>query len=247
MRESKIELRLGDWREVLADLDEVDTLIADPPFSAKTHRGRRTGSEIRQSEIGYPEITRGGAQEIIDFWAPRVKRWIVLFGDHTTARWFRSDAERNGLYVFQPIPWVKPDCAPRMSGDGPASACEHITVLLADEDELPTEWITVARAKSRAGMLGSVPGYYEHRTASTRGHGGQKAYPGQKPLGLIRALVRNYSKPGDLIVDICAGTGTTLLAARAEGRNCVGAEIDPETFARASERIATPHTMELFG
>jgi len=243
-----IDLRLGDWRTVLEDYDEIDAVITDPPFSRKTHEGRRTGSEVRQSSISYGSITRCQAQEIVDFFAPRIRRWLVLFGDHVTASWYRSDCERNGLYVFQPVPWVKPDAAPRMSGDGPASAAEHITLAArAEPDELPVEWLTVARTKSKAGMLGSVPGYFIHRTSSTRGTDGQKAHPGQKPLDLIRALVRLYSKPGDLILDPFAGTGTTLLACRAEGRNCVGAEIDPTTYAKAVDRLAKPHTLELFG
>ena len=248
MTEGIIDLRLGDWREVLGEFDEVDAVISDPPFSPRTHEGRRTGSEIRQSGISYDALTRCGAQEIVDHWAPRIRRWVVLFGDHTTAAWYRADAGRAGLYVFQPIPWCKPDAAPRMSGDGPASAAEHLTAACKTTDaELAAEWITVARTRSKAGMLGSTPGFYVHGTASTRGSNGQKGFPGQKPLALMRALIRDYTKPGDLIIDPFAGSGTTLLAARAEGRNCVGAEIDPETYEKAKARLARPHTMELFG
>jgi DNA modification methylase len=70
---------------------------------------------------------------------------------------------------------------------------------------------------------------------------------GSKPLWLMRALVRDYSRPGDLVCDPCAGGGTTLAAARAEGRRSVGAELDPETWRKACERLAKPSTLELFG
>ena len=69
---------------------------------------------------------------------------------------------------------------------------------------------------------------------------------GGKPLDLMRAIVRDYSRPGDLICDPCAGGATTLLAAAMEGRRAVGAEIDHETYAKASARIARGYTPPLF-
>jgi hypothetical protein len=45
----------------------------------------------------------------------------------------------------------------------------------------------------------------------------------------------------------CAGgSGTTLVAARAEGRGCIGSERDPATYEIASRRLAAPHARELF-
>ena len=53
----------------------------------------------------------------------------------------------------------------------------------------------------------------------------------------MRALVRDYSRPGDLVCDPCAGGATTLIAAALEGRRAIGAELDPETYALACARI----------
>ncbi len=58
-----------------------------------------------------------------------------------------------------------------------------------------------------------------------------------KPLGLMRAIVRDYSRFGDLVVDPYAGGGTTLLAAAMEGRRAIGAEVDPMTFEKAVARL----------
>jgi DNA modification methylase len=52
----------------------------------------------------------------------------------------------------------------------------------------------------------------------------------------MRALVRDYSRPGDLIVDPCMGSATTILAAVIEGRRAIGAEMDPKTLRRLSSR-----------
>jgi site-specific DNA-methyltransferase (adenine-specific) len=79
-----------------------------------------------------------------------------------------------------------------------------------------------------------------------RGDERAAAIPGAKPLALMRALVRDYSRPGDLIVDPFAGGATTLLAAAMEGRRAIGAECDPETFAKAVKRLQRGYTTDLF-
>jgi DNA modification methylase len=53
----------------------------------------------------------------------------------------------------------------------------------------------------------------------------------------MRSIVRDYSRPGDLICDPCAGGATTLIAAQLEGRDSIGSEMDPQTHARAMRRI----------
>ena len=53
----------------------------------------------------------------------------------------------------------------------------------------------------------------------------------------MRAIVRDYTRPADLVCDPCMGGGTTALAAYMEGRRFVGAECDPATYAKARTRI----------
>ncbi|MBI4574998.1 MAG: site-specific DNA-methyltransferase [Planctomycetes bacterium] len=67
--------------------------------------------------------------------------------------------------------------------------------------------------------------------ASTRQH------PAPFPLDLANRLVRMFSFVGDTVLDPFAGTGTTLVAAAAAGRNAVGVEIDPEYARMAHARI----------
>lgn len=57
----------------------------------------------------------------------------------------------------------------------------------------------------------------------------------QKPLALMRYMVRTYSNPGETVLDFCMGSGTTALACALEGRRFIGIELDPAAFARAVE------------
>lgn len=62
-------------------------------------------------------------------------------------------------------------------------------------------------------------------------------HPTQKPVALMDYLIRTYTDPGDCVLDNCMGSGSTGVAAIRCNRRFVGIELDPEYFARASERI----------
>jgi len=61
-------------------------------------------------------------------------------------------------------------------------------------------------------------------------------HPTQKPVDLMRWLVRSYSNPGDTILDPFAGSGTTGVAALREERRFIGIEQDPEYVQTARAR-----------
>ena len=64
-----------------------------------------------------------------------------------------------------------------------------------------------------------------------------RIHPTQKPIDLIRYLVRTYSNEGDLVLDNCMGSGTTAIASIIENRNYIGFESNEEYFNMANERI----------
>lgn len=53
---------------------------------------------------------------------------------------------------------------------------------------------------------------------------GRVWHPTQKPVELGRYLVRTYTRPGGTVLDNCFGSGSFLVAAALEGRNCIGVE-----------------------
>lgn len=48
-----------------------------------------------------------------------------------------------------------------------------------------------------------------------------------KPVPLFAYLMRNSSKPGDIVLDLFGGSGTTLIAAEQLDRKCCMMELDP--------------------
>ena len=72
-------------------------------------------------------------------------------------------------------------------------------------------------------------------------------HPTQKPLALIAHLIRQYSNPGDTVLDNCMGSATTAVAAIRTGRNWIGYEMNTEFYNRALKRIdETMRTPTLF-
>jgi site-specific DNA-methyltransferase (adenine-specific) len=63
-----------------------------------------------------------------------------------------------------------------------------------------------------------------------------KVHPTQKPVPLLRNLIELFSDKGDVVIDPCAGSGSTLLAAAQCGRRAYGFEIKKEFYKAANER-----------
>lgn len=70
-------------------------------------------------------------------------------------------------------------------------------------------------------------------------------HPTQKPIALLQYLIQTYTNPSDRILDNCAGSGTTLVAARDTGRIAVGIEQDEKYCAIAADRCRQQTIFEL--
>ncbi|WP_394278283.1 DNA-methyltransferase [Microbacterium sp.] len=62
-------------------------------------------------------------------------------------------------------------------------------------------------------------------------------YPTQKPEGILRRIVQASSRPGDRVLDLFAGSGTTGAVADALGRDAVLVDHSPEALAVMQKRI----------
>lgn len=63
-------------------------------------------------------------------------------------------------------------------------------------------------------------------------------HPTIKPLPFIENHIENSSRPGEVVLDCFAGSGTTLVGAINKGRKFIGFEINQEYFKIAEKRIA---------
>lgn len=72
-----------------------------------------------------------------------------------------------------------------------------------------------------------------------------KIHPAQKPVNVLKKLIEIFTDPGDVVIDPCCGSGTTLRAAAELGRSTFGFEIDRNFYNRSKKEMLSDYlTME---
>ena len=241
-------LYLGAWQQALVGVGPVDALLSDPPYSDRTHVGHCAGVGLAvgggpttRRDLGYAAWGQAAVDAFCDSWCPRVRGWMVLACDDVLAPLWAEALRRHGRNVFAPIPFVQLGGRVRLAGDGPS--CWAVWLIVSRPRT--KAWLDQWRKDRKAlGFPCALPGAYVLPEGQ-----GEKGNPvvGSKPLWLGEQLVRDYSLPGQLVVDPCAGSGTFLRAADLLGRRAVGAEVDPDTHRVAAYRLAQPLQQQLLG
>lgn len=62
-------------------------------------------------------------------------------------------------------------------------------------------------------------------------------HPCQKSIKLLKKLIELFTDPGEVVIDPCAGSGSTLVAAAQTGRSAYGFEIDRELYAKGKKWV----------
>lgn len=209
--------------EALADMEDasVDCVITDPPYDARTHkgaltnRGGRRGGELAVDFESFDHDT----QVAIFAELGRITRgWVIATLATSTA--FSFDlTPPPGLRCLRVGAWVKPNPMPQISGDRPGMGWEPVVCL--HRSDVRPRW-----------NGGGKAGVWTHGVAQNEGH------PTAKPLGMVADWVRLFTDPGDLILDPFAGSGTTLRAAKDEGRRAIGVEMEERYCEVAAKRLS---------
>lgn len=234
----------------------ANAIVVDAPYSEKTHRGHANGKltsdraaafaaahaddpspesrySARKSAAGesgrrdlvYGPFTPEIVTQFVKLWHPLCSGWFVSITDDILSQHWRSAYDAAGRFGFPCLPLVETGSRVRLGGDGPSPwSC----------------FIMVSRPRSREFMSwGTLPGaYIQPAERDINSSGGSERIVGGKPLSSMMAIVRDYSRPGDLIVDPCCGASTTGLAAKKQGRRYIGVDIDPAHALLSAKRLA---------
>lgn len=77
-----------------------------------------------------------------------------------------------------------------------------------------------------------------------------KIHPTQKPVNLLKQLIKIFTDPYDVVIDPCAGSGSTLRACMELKRTCYGFEVDKKFYKLAKEKMLVlpeDNELSLFG
>lgn len=241
---SRYEVRAGDSLLLLRDLpaDSVDAVVTDPPYSS----GGMMRTD-RVSNLTARKYVRGMDSDSYSFGDfvgdSRDQRafglWVALW----TAELLRvckpgsrmmcftdwrqlptvCDAVQAGGWVWRGIiPWVKPIGGVRPVNGGWRQRAEFVVVATNGRQD-PT------------GEYGN--GYYDELGPIECSANRDRIHPTEKPLALLRELVR-MTPPDGLILDPFAGSGSTGVAALLEGRRAMLFEAVAENVPAIEARLA---------
>src|SRR5881628_941276 len=171
-------------------------MIVDPPYASKVHTNATSagtgGRGVRKRDLGFASCSAALMLRLAEYGA-QVQRWSLVFSDKESTHLWRAAFALTGCEYVRTVPWVRWS-QPQLSGDRPPSGCEEVMVFHAP------------RAKG-VRMRWNGPGNrIAYRAKSLRG---ENKHPTEKPLDLMLALVSDFSDPGELVFDPCAGRATT--------------------------------------
>lgn len=223
-------LHHGAWQDTIAPDLQVNAVITDAPFGERTHKSkvrRNDGVDPKGSTPGYDFWRPNDVHEFVHAWSSRCLGWMAAMTSHDLIPAWEEAYATHGRLAFAPIPCVMRGMTVRMRGDGPSSW---------------TVYLMTARPRATGGFdeWGSLDGAYVG-PRSTEAGGGRG-----KPIWLMNAIVRDYTRPGDLVVDPLAGWGQTIRSCIQLGRRAVGSECDEVAFAEAKRRLERPHQLDMF-
>jgi site-specific DNA-methyltransferase (adenine-specific) len=101
----------------------------------------------------------------------------------------------------------------------------------------PVETLREGRVKSAHPIKGSEDGRRYPRSVIKFSRDGKKLHPTQKPVALLEYLIKTYTNEGDVVLDNCFGSGSTLVAAANTNRRYIGYEKDPKYFEIANRQL----------
>ncbi len=220
---SDVEIRyvVGDVMAYAPEnFDGFDAMLVDPPYSDHVHENMAShgsnGRGSRPRDPGFDSLSPEARLALLRI-AARMKRWSAVFSDMQTAHVWNAAASRQ-LEPIRWVPWIRWS-QPQLSGDRPPSGCELVLLY-----------------HPPGAKIFNGPGNLTHH-ANLCLRGADK-HPTEKPLDLMLDLVSWYSNPGESVLDPMAGAGTTAVACKLLGRNCLAIERDEHWQALAERRIA---------
>lgn len=208
-------LYLGDCLEVMGLIERCDAVITDPPYSANTHKMAKTnkGAGHGKTLVNFASVDGEWFVALLEVLMSKSLGWVVATCDYKHAAMMYEDKRFVRLGA-----WVKPNPMPQISADRPGQGFE--TILIMHSGQSAKRW-------NRGGGSGvwTFPVHCGSLVAT------------QKPIGLLRALVSDFTQPGDVVLDCCMGSGTTGVAALEQGRKFIGIERDRGHFEIACARL----------
>jgi len=174
----------------------VDHTITDIPYDIVS----RESNGIRNFNKEEADLLEFDLSEFIKQITEITKEYIFIFCSSEQVSMLVELLEKENFHTDLAI-WKKSNPSPVNGQHIWLSGIECCVV--ASKNELPNEM---------KDMIWNIP------------NGKSKDHPTEKPLKLMSLIINNYTKENDIILDPCAGSGSTLISSKVNNRNYIGIE-----------------------
>lgn len=241
-----IQLYNGDCLEVMRQIPDksVGLVVCDLPY--------QTTANSWDTLIDFKELWAQYERIIKD------DRAIVLFGSGSFT--YKLISSNEDLYRYKWI-WYKTKRGNFVNANNrPMTAYEEIMVfskaatangsknkmLYNPQGLIPKKTVRHDNGTRFGTMAGKRPSHQETTISEYTNYPcdvlefaseTSPVHPTQKPIPLIEYLIRTYSNEGDTVLDNCAGSFTTAIAAMNANRNFIGIELEKKYFDIGVERV----------
>jgi len=215
---------------------KIRAVVTDPPYGVAYVENKQglvkiSADETKaivndhlQNEDEYEEFTRKYLGTVIPY-LEEYNAVYIFNADHMFPS-LRSGMKSAGFYYSQMIIWLKNQ--PVMGRKDYLSLYELIAYGWFGKHKME-------RSKARNVI------YHPRPTRS-------KLHPTQKPVGLLRKIIPNSTKVGDIVYDPFLGSGSTAVACEHLGRKCIGIELDEkyvEISLRRLEKLTSTKAVKI--
>ena len=203
--------------------ESVDCIITDPPYNISVENNFHTMKG--RAGIDFGEWDKGF--NLTSWIAPALGTLknggnIVIFNAWRNMGEIAQCLEDNGCLIKEMLQWKKSNPMPRNRDRLYVTSCEFAI------------WATKGKGwtynRQRNTYENTV---FEYPIVSPK----QRMHRTQKPVELMKDLIKIHSNIGDTILDPFMGSGTTALACIKSNRNFIGFEIDKDYYKTASRRL----------
>ena len=161
---------------------------------------------------------------------------MIVFCSYEQQPTLIDAAKKHGFIKYIPLVFVK-NYSPQVlkANMRVVGATEY--ALLLYRDKLPKFRNGLQVDENGKNIRGTGNMIFNWFTWEKDGKEIPKIHPAQKPVRVIKKLIQTFTDPGDVVIDPCAGSGSTLRAAYETGRSSYGFEIDKNFYNNAKKQM----------
>ena len=231
MQERQYSIVNDDCRNRLCKLHDnsIDLILTDPPYNiAKYSTGNIAlpGREALNNDIASWDMVDIDPREFIDEFKRILKpdgNIFIFTSYNLIGKWHEVfDKEFD---TFQFFIWHKTNPAPKIFKNGFLNSCEMIICMWNKGH------------KWNFSNQNEMHNFFESPICMRPERLSNPKHPAQKPVKLLKHIIKIASNPGDIVLDPFMGVGSTGVAALELKRKFIGCEIEKDYFDASKKRL----------